>query len=162
MRIITRTPILWVLFGLAAMCLAGFQLFSAAVGGQYLDMLDDPAEVRAVLSGMNEAQKTAHVRVTLLIDTLFPLSFGLLFAGLAWRFFGRWGRPAAVPGFAVLVVDLTENMIQALALSGAADVLDAKAWVTPLKMGLFYLAALLALAALGIGLYRMLRKPQGG
>ncbi|MFN7054971.1 hypothetical protein [Hyphomonas sp.] len=162
MKIITRTPVLWALFGLSVLCVVGFQAFNPAVGGQYLDTLDDPAVLRETLAGMSEAQKTAHFRVTVLIDTVFPLSFGLLFAGLGWRFFGKWGPLAAVPGFAVLVVDLTENMIQALALSGAADVLDAKAWVTPLKMGLFYLAALIALVAVGVAVWRMVLKPKGG
>lgn len=162
MTFITRTPVPWALFGVAVLCAVGFELFNEAVGGQYLDMLSDPAELRATLAGMTEAEKSAHFWVTVLIDTAFPLSFGLFFAGLAWRFFGHVGWLAAIPGFAVLVVDLTENMIQALALSGAVDALDAKAWVTPLKMNLFYLAALIALIALGIAVYRMIRKPKAG
>ncbi|MFN3314925.1 MAG: hypothetical protein ACK46Q_15900 [Hyphomonas sp.] len=161
MNFISRTPVLWGLFGLAVLCAVGFNLFQPSVGGQYLDMLSDPIRVRAALAEMTPEQRSAHFWVTVLIDTAFPIGFGLLFAGLGWRFFGRFGTLAALPGLAVLVVDLTENTIQALALSGTADVLDAKAWVTPLKMNLFYLAAVIALIAVGIALYRLVRKPKG-
>lgn len=158
MNLITRTPVLWALFVLMVLCVFAFQYFTPAVGGQFLDMLDEPAVIREAFAAMTPEQKSAHFWVTVLVDTAFPISFGLLFAGLAWRFFGKFGQVAAVPGFAVLIVDLTENTIQALALSGAADALDAKAWVTPLKMGLFYLAAVIALVALGIAVFRMVTK----
>ncbi len=158
MSLITRTPVLWGLFVLMIAAGAGFGFFSTAVGGQYLDMLSNPAEARALLAGLTPPQRSAHFWVTVLLDTAFPIAFGLLFAGLAWRFFGKWGPLAALPGFAVLIFDLTENTIQALALSGAVDVLDAKAWVTPMKMYLFYAAALIAVAAVLIALYRALTK----
>lgn len=158
MSLISRTPVLWALFVLTILCLPAFQYFAPMAGGQLLDMLSQPEEVRATLAGMTPEQKQVHFRVTVLLDTLFPLSFGLLFAGMGWRFFGKWGPIAAVPGFAVMVVDLTENTIQALALSGTADALDAKAWVTPLKYGLFWFAALIALIAAGIAVYRLVSK----
>ena len=134
------------------LCVFAFQYFTPVVGGQFLDMLDEPALIREAFAAMTPEQKSAHFWVTVLVDTAFPISFGLLFAGLAWRFFGKYGPAAAIPGLAVLIVDLTENTIQALALSGAAT-LDAKAQVTPLKMGLFYLAAVIALIALGIAVF---------
>ncbi|MFN4225243.1 MAG: hypothetical protein ACK4HR_02920 [Hyphomonas sp.] len=158
MSLITRTPVLWNLFALAFVMPGFFAAFAPSVGGQYLDMLDKPEVIRATFAAMTPEQKSAHFWVTVLVDTAFPIAFGLLFAGLAWRFFGKYGPLAAIPGFAVLIVDLTENTIQALALSGAADALDAKAWVTPLKMGLFYLAAVIALVALGIAMFRMVTK----
>ena len=160
MSLIIRTPVLWALFVLMVVCVFAFRHFTPAVGGQFLDMLDQPEAIRATFAAMTPEQKSAHFWVTVLVDTAFPIAFGLLFAGLAWRFFGKYGPLAAIPGFAVLIVDLTENTIQALALSGAADALDAKAWVTPLKMGLFYLAAVIALVALGIAVFRMVTKKQ--
>jgi len=155
MTFITRTPVLWALFVLMLLCIFAFQHFTPAVGGQFLDMLDEPLAIRETFGAMTPEQKSVHFWVTVLVDTAFPLSFGLLFAGLALRFFGEWGVPAAIPAFAVLIVDLTENTVQALALSGVADALDAKAWVTPLKMGLFYIAALIAVAALAIAVFRL-------
>lgn len=158
MSLITRTSVLWALFGVSILSFAAFIPFIPAVGGQLLDSLSDPAALRERLAGMTAEQKSLHFRVTVLLDVVFPVSCGLFFAGMAWRFFGKWGALAALPGFAFMVVDLTENTIQALALSGAADALDAKAWVTPLKMGLFYLAAATALIALGIAVFRMVTK----
>ncbi len=155
MNLITRTPVLWTLFGLTVLITLAFGVLAQQVGGQFLDMLSAPAETRATFEAMNAEQKTSHFWITVLMDTAYPLCFGLFFAGMAWRFFGKWGPLAAIPGFAVLVVDLTENTLQAITLSGAAYVLEPKAWVSPLKMNLFYLAALIAAAAAGIALYRV-------
>ncbi|MFN3610045.1 MAG: hypothetical protein ACK4Y9_13360 [Hyphomonas sp.] len=155
MQFLTRAPVLWALFGLMILAGAGFQIFAPQVGGAYLDMVAAPADVRPLFEGLSPEQKTAHFWVTVLVDTLFPLSFGLLFAGMALRFFGRWGKLASVPAFAVIIFDLTENIVQTLALSGTADALDAKAWITPVKFGLFWLAAAIAIVAALIGLYRL-------
>jgi hypothetical protein len=158
MSLITRTPVLWTLFALTILIFAAFGAFAPAVGGQFLDMVSTEADSRAVFEAMTPEQRNNHLWLTILLDTAFPLCFGLLFAGMAWRFFGKWGPFAALPGFAVLIVDLTENTLQAITLSGAAYLLDAKAWVSPLKMILFYLAALIALVAAGIALYRLVSK----
>jgi len=158
MSLITRTPVLWTLFVLTVVIFLVFGALAPIVGGQFLDMVSAPAETRAVFEAMTPGERTAHLWVTVLLDTAFPLSFGLLFAGMAWRFFGKFGRFAAIPGFAVLIVDLTENTLQAITLSGAAYLLEPKEWVSPLKMNLFYLAALIALVAAGIALYRVVTK----
>ena len=160
MNLITRTPVLWALFGLTILVTAGFVLLAPMVGGQFLDSVAAPAEAQALLAGMTPSERTAHFWITVLLDTAYPFAYGLFFAGMAWRFFGKWGPIAAIPSFAVMIVDLTENTLQALSLSGAANVLDPKGWITPLKFNLFYLAALIALVALGIALFRMVRKPK--
>ena len=161
MQFITRTPVLWALFVLTILANAGFILLDPLIGGTMLDLVSSQEDTRRVFAALSPEQRTAHFWITVLLDTLYPLSFGLFFAGMAWRFFGKWGPLAAIPGFAVLVVDLTENMIQALALSGAADLLDAKAWVTPLKIYLFLIAAVIALVALVIAIIRRVRKGKG-
>jgi hypothetical protein len=160
MSLITRTPVLWTLFGLMIASFIGFGLMAPAVGGKFLDMVSAPEDTRAVFDAMTVSERQAHFWVTVLLDTVFPLSFGLLFAGMAWRFFGKWGPLAAIPGFAVLIVDLTENTLEAITLSGAAYVLEPKAWVTPLKMYLFYAAAVIALVALCIAVFRRVTKPK--
>lgn len=158
MNFITRTPVLWALFVLMISANVAFVLLDPLIGGNMLDLVSSEEDTRRVFNALTPEQKTAHFWITILLDTLYPLTFGLLFAGLAWRFFGKWGAIAAIPGFAVMIVDLTENMIQALALSGAADLLDAKAWVTPLKVYLFLLAAAIALVAVIIAVVRLVRK----
>lgn len=161
MQFLTRAPVLWALFALMILAAAGFQIFGPAVGGAYLDLVSEPGEVRALFASLTPEQKTAHFWVTVIIDTVFPLSFGLLFAGMALRFFGKWGKLASVPAFAVLIFDLTENTVQALALSGVADALDTKAWLTPVKFGLFWLAAGIAIVAALIGVFRLVTRRKG-
>lgn len=160
MSLITRTPVLWTLFVLSIAAFLAFIPFIPAIGGTLLDSLSDPAALREALAGMTPKQKSTHFWMTVLLDVAFPVLSGLFFAGIAWRFFGKAGPVAAMPGFAFTIVDLTENTLQALALSGAADALDAKAWVTPLKMYLFYAAAVIALVALGIAVFRRVTKPK--
>ena len=158
MSFITRTPILWTLFVLTVVIFVVFGVLAPMVGGQFLDMVSEPEGTRALFDAMTSSERTVHFWITVLLDTAFPLSFGLFFAGMAWRFFGKLGPYAAIPGFVVLIVDLTENTLQAITLSGAAYVLEPKEWVSPLKMNLFYLAALIALVAAGIALYRVIAK----
>lgn len=160
MNFITRTPVLWALFVLTIVITLVFGLLAPSVGGQFLDMTADPADSRALFDKMTPSERGMHFWITILLDTAYPLSFGLFFAGMALRFFGKWGKLAAIPGFAVLIVDLTENTLQAITLSGAAYVLEPKAWITPLKMNLFYLAALIALIAAGIAVFRLVTKPK--
>ncbi len=158
MSFITRTPVLWTLFVLTVVIFVVFGALAPMVGGQFLDMVSKPEDTRAVFDAMTSSERTVHFWITVLLDTAFPLSFGLFFAGMAWRFFGKLGPFAAIPGFVVLIVDLTENTLQAITLSGAAYVLEPKEWVSPLKMNLFYLAALIAFVAAGIALYRVIAK----
>ena len=161
MTFLARTPVIWGSLVLSILVGAGFGLFHGAVGGVYLDTLASGAACRDVINAMTDGERTAHFWVTVLLDTAYPLTYGAFFAGMALRFLGRFGRVAALPAFAVAIVDLTENMVQALALSGAADALGSKAWLTPLKFGLFGLAALIALVALIIALVRLMRRRAG-
>ena len=153
-----RTPVIWTLFVLQILIGLGFGVFNGAVGGTYLDTITTDTGARALMDGMTAAQRSAHFWVTVLLDTAYPLAYGGFFAGMALRFFGRFGKIAAFPAFATIIVDLTENTVQALALSGAADVLAAKDWLTPLKFLFFMIAAAIALVALVIAIVNMIRK----
>lgn len=160
MSFVTRTPVLWTLFVLTVVITVAFLSMAPMIGGQFLDMVSKPADTRAVLEAMTPSERTMHFWITVLMDTAYPICFGLFFAGMAWRFFGKWGPFAAIPGFAVLIVDLTENTLQAITLSGAAYVLEPKEWVSLLKMNLFYFAAAIACVAALIALYRVVTKKQ--
>ncbi|MEH6695980.1 MAG: hypothetical protein V7675_13115 [Hyphomonas sp.] len=153
-----RTPVIWGLFIAQLLIFPGFALFSDAVGGRYLDTVTSGDACRALIAGLTEAQRNAHFWVTVLLDTAYPLAYGGFFAAMALRFFGRFGRLAALPALATIIIDLTENTVQALALSGAADALDAKSWLTPLKFGMFFLATAIALIALVIAIAHIFRK----
>ena len=158
--LLKRTPVIWGLFVAAILIWLGFSIFAEAVGGTFLDTIANGERSRTLIAGLSEAQRSAHFRVTVFLDTAFPIAYGGFFAGMALRFFGKYGRIAALPALATAIVDLTENTVQALALSGAADALDAKAWLTPLKFDLFYLAAGIALVALVIAIMNIFRKRQ--
>ena len=153
-----RTPVIWGLFIAQLLIFPGFALFSDALGGRYLDTVASGEASRALIAGLTEAHRNAHFWVTVLLDTVYPLAYGGFFAAMALRFFGRFGRLAALPALATIIIDLTENTVQALALSGAADALDAKSWLTPLKFGMFFLAAAIALIALVIAIAHIFRK----
>jgi len=155
-----RTPVIWTLFVLMIVIGAGFGVFNKAAGGTFLDVTASAVQAREILAGMTAEQRDVHFWVTVLLDTAYPLAYGGFLAGMALRFFGSYGKAAAVPAFATIIVDLTENMVQALALKGSADVLDAKEWLTPLKFGLFSLAAAIALVALIIAIVNLFRRKQ--
>ena len=156
--LLTRTPVIWGLFIAMILIGAGFGFFNEAVGGTYLDTVTKGDLSRSLVASLSEAQRSAHFWVTVLLDTAYPLAYGGFLAAMALRFFGKYGRLAALPALATAIVDLTENTVQALALSGAADALDAKDWLTPLKFGLFFLAAAIALIALLIAVVNIFRK----
>ena len=158
MNFLARTPVIWTRFVLMLVIGVGFSLFRPMVGGALLDMTSDPEAARTIIATMSDAQRTAHAWVTVLLDTAYPLAYGAFLGGLALRFFGRFGRYAALPALGVVIIDLTENLVQVLALAGWVDALDAKAWLTPLKFGLFFLAVGLAVIALLIGVVNLLRK----
>ncbi len=158
MRFLARTPVIWISFVAMLLIGAGFGLCRPVVGGAFLDMTSDPDTARNIIAAMTGAQRTAHAWVTVLLNTAYPLAYGGFLGGLALRFFGRFGPYAALPALGVVIVDLTENLVQVLALADWADALDAKAWLTPLKFGLFFLAAGIAVIALVIGGINLVRK----
>ena len=153
-----RTPVIWTLFVLMIVIGLGFGVFRTAVGGTYLDTSASAIQAREIVAGMTEAQRNAHFWVTVLLDTAYPLAYGGFLAGMALRFFGSFGKVAAVPAFATIIVDLTDNTVQALALNGSANFLDTKEWLTPLKFGLFFLDAAIAFVALIIAIINLLRR----
>jgi hypothetical protein len=155
---LTRTPVIWALFVVQLLFGVSFGVFNGAVGGDLLDTIARGEHARSLIASLTVAERSAHFWVTVLLDTAYPLTYGGFFAAMALRFFGKFGRLAALPALATVIVDLTENTVQALALSGAADVLDAKNWLTPLKFGLFFLAAAIALVALFIAAVDIFRK----
>ena len=155
MSFLTRTPTLIAMFILQALIFLAFGPFVESVGGTFLDTVMTGAESRTVIAAMSEGQRWTHFWVTVVLDTLYPLAYGAFFVGVAVKSFGKFGRIAALPAFAASIVDMTENTVQALALSGAADVLDVKDWLTPLKFGLFAAAGLIALLGVIIGIVHL-------
>jgi hypothetical protein len=109
---------------------------------------------RSVLGEMSQAQRSAHVQITLFLDTIYPLAYGAVLAGVAWRFGGALRGIAILPAIIGVLVDFAENALQVAALTGSPDWLAGKDIITPLKFGAIALAALIALVLLLAALLR--------
>ncbi|NRB42164.1 MAG: hypothetical protein HRU20_27455 [Pseudomonadales bacterium] len=114
----------------------------------FIDTISDADQVREIIAAMTTEQRTAHAWITGTIDALYPLSYGLLFAGAAIKYFPRVGIYLAIPALLAIPVDLIEGLIQILALTGTADWLSVKAIITPIKTSLFLTGLFIALAGL--------------
>ncbi|MEO1642371.1 MAG: hypothetical protein AAFR74_03475 [Pseudomonadota bacterium] len=160
MKFLASTPIL-ILYLLTTLGVGlSFQPVMAVAGEPLLDFLMSGAAASERLAAMSDEAKTAHFWGTVLNDTAYPLAYGTLFAGLAFRFGGQrlwYGMPA----LAAVVLDLAENTVQALALSGTADALWLKNGLTPLKFGMVALAAGLALALIARAVWQVVLVKRG-
>jgi len=139
---------------------ASFRPLMEAAGGALLDMQMNGADTLELLRAMTADQKAAHLRGTLLNDTVYPLTYGGLFAGLLWRFGGSLrtylvGLPLAGAG-----LDFIENMVQVAALMGNEAFLGLKDIVTPLKFGLILMSLLLAVGFMAFGAVQKIRTPK--
>lgn len=144
---LTKTNTLWILFVTTLVLFFGFRIVSSVWGFTFIDSISSPEELRSILAGMSAEQKISHAWATCTLDVAFPVSAGLLFAGVALRFFPKYGIYLALPGLLAIPTDLFEGVIQVLALTDTADLLDLKAIVTPVKAVL--LLSGLAIAIIG-------------
>lgn len=135
-------------FVVAVALVFAFQAWIPAVGGASLDRAASVEDQMALLTSMTDGQRNSHFQMTLMLDILFPLSSGAFFAGLALKFTKNFGVLLAIPALLFVGFDLCENTIQLMALKGNYSLLGVKAFVTPTKFILFYVAALIALASL--------------
>lgn len=114
---------------------------------EIIDGMSHPDRIRDHVAHMSQSQRTVHAWMTATLDVAYPITYGLLFAGLSLRVF----RPIfVIPAIAVIPVDLTEGFAQVLILTGNDSLLWLKAYVTPLKRLFFVSAILIALLAVGL------------
>ena len=146
--LLTKTSSLALLFAAAIALVFGFNLWTPSAGVTLLDGIGPALEAQELLASMSETQKTAHFRMTLWLDMLFPLAYGGFFAGMVLRNFEKPGVWLAIPAFLVIPIDIAENVIQLIALSGNESLLGAKSLLTPTKFALFNVAAVIAFASL--------------
>ena len=150
----TRTSTLTFLFIVAVALVGCFITFTPVAGGILLDSLRSATESQQLLVSMSDVQKTAHFRITLWLDMLFPLAYGGFFLGLTLKNFKHVGIWLAIPAFLVIPTDICENLIQLLALTGTEDLLQIKAILTPIKFMLVNISATIAALSLSIGIWR--------
>ena len=158
----TRTPVIIASGILTVLVGLSFYPVQQAIDGPMLDMLTTGEAARARIAEMDMEQRFVHFLGTVINDTLYPLTYGAFFAGLAGRFSSaRWRGWLMLPAALTGIVDLMENTVQALALYGVENVLFLKDVLTPAKFGLFFLSVALAFGlsafALGRWLVRKMR-----
>ena len=151
---LTRSSVLWSLFGLQVLIWIGFVLIMSTYDFVLIDEMWEPEAIRVYIGELSQEQKQAHMWTTASLDVLYPLAYGAFYIGVTMRVFERFGRWLILPAVAVIPIDLTEGVVQVLALNGQMDVIWHKVWVTPWKLGLFIAASVIALAALAVLLKR--------
>ncbi|MEM8780169.1 MAG: hypothetical protein AAGF26_15110 [Cyanobacteria bacterium P01_G01_bin.49] len=140
---------LFLLFILTLAISLGIFFWTPRTGGSLLDFLSSVSEVQERLQQMSAAQKNSHFLLTLLLDMPFPIVYGSFLAGLVLESFGKTKKWLLIPALLAIPVDLSENVIQLLALRGYEALLSVKAILTPTKMILVFAMAIpIALAAL--------------
>ena len=118
---------------------------------EIIDEISNPAAVIAHVDAMSSVQRAVHAWMTGTLDVVYPFVYGALFCGVAMRAFDRAGGALALLIAAVIPVDITEGVAQIAILNGAYEAAGLKAYLTPLKLGLFFLG----LAVFIAGLVRM-------
>lgn len=154
MSVLTNARTLWTLLLVQVLIWIGFVSVMTVYDFVLMDEMWEPDAIRSYLAELSAQQKRAHVWTTATLDVLYPLAYGAFYAGLALRFLPRLGGLLVLPAIAVIPVDLAEGVVQVMALNGDAAIVNHKAWITPLKLVLFGLASLIALAGLAVGLRR--------
>lgn len=145
--LLIKTNTLWLLFVSTLLLFFTFRIVASHWGFAFIDSISSPEELRALIDAMSAEQKYSHAWATSTLDVAFPISAGLLFAGVALRFFPKYGVYLAIPGLFAIPTDLIEGVIQVLALTNTVDLLDLKAIVTPLKACLLLSGLLIAIIA---------------
>lgn len=143
---LTSTRVLWFGFIGVLICTVAFQVVVGQYGLILLDRISDPEQSRAAIASMSESQRLLHVWVTGTLDVAYPVAYGILFVGSAYRFFPKTGKLLAAPILLLVTIDLVEGVVQILGLTGVADWLDAKAILTPTKFLLAYIGILVTVS----------------
>lgn len=148
--------VLWLSFSATVLITIAFQIIVRQFDLVLLDSIAIPAQVNAAISGMSEFQRHLHAWLTGTLDVAYPIAYGALFAGSAYRFFPSSGRLLAIPALVCVPVDLVEGVVQILALTSGIDWTVSKVILTPLKQLLFVVGFLITLAGwLNYSLVRM-------
>ncbi len=157
---LSRPAIMWATLFVTVVLTVLFQVVASHWQLSLLDAISDPTEARQVLAGMSPEQKSIHAWITATLDVAYPLAYGALFIGAAYQFFPERAVWLARPTYVLVPIDLIEGVIQVVALIGAADWMDAKAIVTPIKTLLFLFGIVMTVAGCVRWLWQ--RRASGG
>jgi len=152
-----KTRTLWILFFVAVPLIFLSKWSQSYWGLALLDGISDPDTARALLRELTPQQNQGHLWFTTTLDVILPFAAAGLFASAALNFFGKYGLYLALPPLLSVPLDLTEGIIQVLALTNTADFLAIKAYTTPIKTLGYEIGFLLSLVGLSIWLLLKLK-----
>lgn len=156
-KFISQPLTLWVAVAVFVLLAIGFQFSRPLVGGVLLDEVHGGASVVNVLTAMSMDQLWRHLAVTVGLDFLFPVVYGVLFSGIIIRSFCEYSPALLLPLVILLIADLLENLGHIALLILALVAVDASqlsvlAWcksiVTQSKFSMLYLTIAIVLLAL--------------
>ncbi len=154
---LSQPRVLWVALFVTIILSVTFPVVELLFQIPLIDAIVEPDLVRQIIAEMTPHQRARHAWITATLDVVYPLAYGSLFVGSALALYERFGGYLAAVLFFVIPVDLLEGVVQVLALSGQADLIDAKAFLTPLKFALFLTGLTLTIVGWVVRLMRRLR-----
>jgi len=155
MHLLSKPAMLWILFVVMLLTGASFGFVSSHWEITLLDSLTRPDVIARELKAYSPGQKEVHIWVTLTLDVIYPLAYGGFFAGLALLAFPKVGLWLAVPAGLTILTDLIEGVVQVLLLSSNDTALiPIKSALTSLKFTFLFVAAFIALIAIGTLVYK--------
>ena len=146
----TRARTLWALFILFIVLGALFGLAMTIWDFHIIDEMWNGPAILSHIEAMSPLQRRVHVWVTATLDVAYPLTYGVMLAGLARKAFAPGGGGALwllLPAWLCIPVDLIEGLSQVMLLTGHEAWIGVKVIATPIKLALFITASLLGLAA---------------
>lgn len=156
-NLITKTSTLWLLFAATIVITFGFSYLSNTYDMVFIDSVSSPETATEMVKSYSPEQIQIHIWTTAILDVLYPLVYGSFFAGVALACYRHFGLFLAIPSFLVIPVDIAEGVVQIYGLMGNYDWLGWKAFLTPLKFGLFFIGFGIALVAWIRWLWQKLR-----
>jgi hypothetical protein len=149
-QIITRTWIL-TLSGICYLVMTVLFLLVMRIWDfQLIDEMYSKEAILVQIESMSNDQRYAHALTTATLDVLYPFTYGIFQAGMAYRFLGSWGKWIAPLSLVCIPVDLIEGFSQVMLLTGSLGYVELKAIVTPIKLVSYILGLAFALLALVI------------
>lgn len=140
------TKILWMSFLATVLCTIVFQVLVHHFDLVLLDALSDPIEIHRAIASMSDQQRLIHAWMTGTLDLIYPMAYGALFVGSAYKFFPTKGFFLSLPVLICIPVDLAEGVVQIFSLAGCVEWTQLKEFLTPLKQMLFVTALLLTIS----------------
>ena len=155
---LSKTKTLWITFILTLVLTACFGLVMHIWQFGIIDEMFVADDIRAHILAMSQTQRTVHAWMTGSLDVAYPFAYGGFFIGIAIRYFGKYGIYLVVPSLLCIIADLSEGVAQIMLLTGHEAWMGVKLIATPIKLSLFIMGALIALAGLVLALKQKLRR----